>query len=65
MSLVEPLATLLLYGSRMVLFILVALLGLSFGAWRLSRSRHSPAFWEGGLLWVVSFLVVVTLLVRS
>ena len=52
-------------GSRMVLFILLALLGLSLGAWRLSRSRHSPAFWEGGLLWVVSFLVVMTLLVRS
>jgi hypothetical protein len=49
----------------MVLFVIAALLGLSYGAWRLSRSRHSPGFWEGGLLWVVSFLVVVTLLVRS
>jgi hypothetical protein len=48
----------------MVLFTLAALLALSFGAWRLSRSRNSPGFWEGGLLWVVSFLVVVTLLVR-
>ena len=49
----------------MVPFVIAALLGLSYGAWRLSRSRHSPDFWEGGLLWVVSFLVVVTLLVRS
>ncbi len=49
----------------MVLFILAALTGLAFGAWRLSRNRQSPGFWEGGLLWVVSFLVVVTLLVRN
>ena len=59
------LADVLLLRSVMVFFLLAALAGLFFGAWRLSRSRHSPGFWEGGLLWVVSFLVVVTLLVRS
>ena len=58
-------AAVLLLGFGVVLFLVVALAGLSYGAWRLSRSRHSPGFWEGGLLWVVSFLVVVTLLVRS
>jgi hypothetical protein len=55
----------LLLGSGVLLFLVAALAALAYGAWRLSRSRHSPAFWEGGLLWVVSFLVVVTLLVRS
>jgi hypothetical protein len=49
----------------MVLLIVAALLGLSTGAWFLFRNRRSPAFWEGGILWVVSFLVVVTLLVRT
>jgi hypothetical protein len=48
-----------------VLLIVVALFGLSTGAWFLLRNRRSPGFWEGGLLWVVSFLVVVTLLVRT
>jgi hypothetical protein len=58
-------AAVLLLRFSVLLFLVVALVGLSYGAWRLSRSRHSPGFWEGGLLWVVSFLVVVTLLVRS
>lgn len=49
----------------MLLLIVIALMGLSTGAWFLLRNRRSPGFWEGGLLWVVSFLVVVTLLVRS
>jgi len=48
-----------------VLLIAAALLGLSTGAWFLLRNRRSPGFWEGGLLWVMSFLVVVILLVRS
>jgi hypothetical protein len=55
----------LLRSTGVLLFLLVALAGLTYGAWRLSRIRHSPNFWEGGLLWVVSFLVVVTLLVRN
>jgi hypothetical protein len=59
------LATLLLRSASVLLFIIAALAALTYGAWRLSRSRHSPNFWEGGLLWVVSFLVVVTLLVRN
>ena len=49
----------------MVLFLVAALIGLAYSAWRLSRYRNQPGFWEGGFLWVVSFLVVVTLLVRS
>ena len=58
-------AAVLLCPFGVLLFLAVALVGLSYGAWRLSRIRHSPGFWEGGLLWVVSFLVVVTLLVRT
>ena len=58
-------AAVLLLRFRVLLVLAVALAGLSYGAWRLSRSRHSPGFWEGGLLWVVSFLVVVTLLIKS
>lgn len=58
-------AAVLLRPFGVLLFLAVALVGLSYGAWRLSRSRHSPGFWEGGLLWVVSFLVVVTLLIRT
>ncbi len=49
----------------MVLLIVAALVGLSTGAWFLLRNRRSPGFWEGGLLWVMSFLVVVILLVRT
>ena len=49
----------------MVLFLLVAVGALGFGAWRLSRNRRNPGFWEGSLLWVMSFLVVVVLLARS
>jgi hypothetical protein len=48
-----------------LLFLIAALVGLTYAAWRLSRIRHTPGFWEGGFLWVVSFLVVVTLLVRT
>jgi hypothetical protein len=58
-------AAVLLLRFGVLLFVVIALVGLSYGAWRLSRSRHSPGFWEGGLLWVVSFLVVVTLLIRT
>lgn len=49
----------------MVLLIVAALVGLSTGARFLLRNRRSPGFWEGGLLWVMSFLVVVILLVRT
>jgi hypothetical protein len=58
-------AAVLLLPFAVLVFLAIALVGLSYGAWRLSRIRHSPGFWEGGLLWVVSFLVVVTLLVKS
>ncbi|HEV8231456.1 MAG TPA: hypothetical protein VGQ75_03850 [Thermoanaerobaculia bacterium] len=49
----------------MVLVLIFALAGLVFGAWRLSRSRGNPDSWEGGLLWLMSFLVVVILLART
>lgn len=49
----------------MAILIVAALLGLSTGAWFLLRNRRSPGFWEGGLLWVMSFLVVVVLLARN
>jgi hypothetical protein len=49
----------------MVLVLILALAGLVFGAWRLSRSRGNPDFWEGGLLWLMSFLIVVILLART
>lgn len=49
----------------MVLFLLAAMSALAFGAWRLSRNRRNPGFWEGSLLWVMSFLVVVVLLART
>lgn len=60
-------ATLLLrYVSAMTTVLLVAsLIGLLYGAWRLSRNRRNPDFWEGGLLWLMSFLVVIFLLVRA
>jgi hypothetical protein len=48
-----------------VLLLVATLIGLLYGAWRLSRNRRNPDFWEGGLLWLMSFLVVVILLVRS
>lgn len=49
----------------MILFLLAAVSALSFGAWRLSRNRRNPGFWEGSLLWVMSFLLVVVLLART
>jgi len=52
-------------SGMMILFLLAALSALGFGAWRLSRNRRNPGFWEGSLLWVMSFLVVVVLLARS
>lgn len=63
----RPLAALLLKrpSDMMVLFLLAALVALSFGAWRLSRNRRNPGFWEGSLLWVMSFLLVVVLLART
>jgi hypothetical protein len=39
----------------MTAVLLVAtLIGLLYGAWRLSRNRRNPDFWEGGLLWLMS-----------
>ena len=63
----DTLAALLLrrLSGMMILFLLVALSALGFGAWRLSRNRRNPGFWEDSLLWVMSFLVVVVLLARS
>ena len=52
-------------SDMMVLFLLVALSALGFGAWKLSRNRRNPGFWEGSLLWLMSFLVVVVLLART
>jgi len=49
----------------MILFLLAALSALVYGAWRLSRNRRNPGFWEGGLLLLMSFLVVVVLLART
>ncbi|HEU5248787.1 MAG TPA: hypothetical protein VFW15_02275 [Thermoanaerobaculia bacterium] len=49
----------------MVLFLILALFGLAFAAWRLVRARRDPDSWEGGLLWLMSFLVVVILLART
>jgi hypothetical protein len=49
----------------MLVFLVAALLGLVYSAWRLSRNRGEPGFWEGGLLWLMSFLVVVILLART
>jgi hypothetical protein len=45
-------------------FLTLALFGLAFTAWRLFRNRRNPDSWEGGLLWLMSFLVVVILLAR-
>lgn len=52
-------------SDMMILFLLIAGGALSFGAWRLSRNRRNPGFWEGSLLWLMSFLVVVVLLART
>lgn len=49
----------------MAFFLILALFGLAYGAWRLVRNRQNPDSWEGGLLWLMSFLVVVTLLARA
>jgi hypothetical protein len=49
----------------MTLFLTLALFGLAWTAWRLFRDRRNPDSWEGGLLWLMSFLVVVVLLARS
>lgn len=48
----------------MVSLLILALLGLAYPAWRLVRNRRNPDSWEGGLLWLMSFLVVVILLAR-
>ncbi|HEV8610790.1 MAG TPA: hypothetical protein VGS98_12080 [Thermoanaerobaculia bacterium] len=49
----------------MTFFLTVALFGLAYTAWRLFRNRRNPDSWEGGLLWLMSFLVVVILLART
>jgi hypothetical protein len=49
----------------MVFFLVLALFGLAYTAWRLVRNRRNPDSWEGGLLWLMSFLVVVILLART
>jgi hypothetical protein len=49
----------------MVLLLILALFGLAYGALRLVRHRQDPDSWEGGLLWLMSFLVVVILLART
>ena len=60
----SALADLLLFPRAMVLLLIVALFGLAYPAWRLFRNRRNPDSWEGGLLWLMSFLVVVILLAR-
>jgi hypothetical protein len=49
----------------MILLLILALFGLAYGAWLLVRNRRNPDSWEGGLLWLMSFLVVVILLART
>jgi hypothetical protein len=49
----------------MTLFLILALFGLAWTAWRLFRDRRNSDSWEGGLLWLMSFLVVVVLLARN
>ena len=49
----------------MVFLLILALFGLAYPAWRLFRNRRNPDAWEGGLLWLMSFLVVVILLARG
>lgn len=48
-----------------VVLLIVTLIGLLFAAAKFSRNRSTPGAWEGGLLWLMSFLVIVVLLVRS
>jgi len=54
-----------LFGGVMTLLLTLALFGLAYTAWRLFRNRRNPDSWEGGLLWLMSFLVVVVLLART
>jgi hypothetical protein len=54
-----------LFGGVMILLLTLALFGLAYTAWRLFRNRRNPDSWEGGLLWLMSFLVVVILLART
>lgn len=49
----------------MIFFLVIALFGLAYAAWRLVRTRRNPDSWEGGLLWLMSFLLVVILLART
>jgi hypothetical protein len=49
----------------MVILLIVTLLGLGYTALRLVRNRRNPDAWEGGLLWLMSFLVAVILLART
>ena len=49
----------------MVFLLVVTLIGLLFAAVRLSRNRRTPGAWQGGLLWLMSFLVIVVLLART
>ena len=48
-----------------VLLLFVTLAGLVYTAARLTRGRRNAGAWEGGLLWLMSFLVTVVLLVRG
>jgi hypothetical protein len=48
-----------------IFFLILALFSLAYTAWRLFRNRRDPDSWEGGLLWLMSFLVVVILLARN
>jgi hypothetical protein len=60
------LAVLLLDVVAMAVLLLIAtLIGLVYAATRLARGRRTPGAWEGGLLWLMSFLVIVVLLVRT
>jgi hypothetical protein len=56
---------LFLIADVMTLFLTLALFGLAWTAWRLFCNRRSPDSWEGGLLWLMSLLVVVVLLART
>jgi hypothetical protein len=49
----------------MVVLLILALFGLAYTAFRLLRDRRKPDSWEGELLWLMSFLVVVILLART
>ena len=41
----------------MTFFLTLVLFGLACTAWRLFPKRRNPDSWEGGLLWLMSFLV--------